>query len=547
MRGRTQGAYCVDRPLKVRAFLAAVTHASSELGAAKGEAMNLRAISGWLLLGLLLGPIACPRGLAQAPAAQSGAAAEKREAPDRPSRLLPADASSLRYITQGAKRLSFVATAGSLPLLGNKGEVTANIFFTAYAIDDKSQQRPVTFVFNGGPGAASAFLQLGALGPRVVNFTDNGAAAVQPVQLADNPDTWLDFTDLVFVDPVGTGYSRSATGTPEADKAFFGVDKDASTMVEFVRLYLTRVGRLLAPVLLTGESYGGFRAALIADRLLSSGIAVRGAVLVSPALEFSMLRANRFSVIPLALLLPSLAVANWELRDGPGGSLEPLAEVERFARGDYLLHLTAGISDDAKIDAALARYTGLAADVIKRHHGRISQRTFTRQFERRTDRLLSSYDATVSTPAPRDGGIHFDPILDRAVTALEPAFGQYVRSELGYKTDLPYLLLNREISEHWDYGTSATRQGFAGALNELQKARTQRPQFAVLIVHGYTDLVTPYSISRYLIDQLAPIETARPIELRVYRGGHMMYLRPASRQAFAQDVRDFYASLTKSP
>jgi carboxypeptidase C (cathepsin A) len=381
----------------------------------------------------------------------------------------------------------------------------------------------------------------------VVNFTDNGAAAVQPVQLADNPDCWLDFTDLVFVDPVGTGYSRSVAGTPEADRAFFGVDKDARAMVEFVRLYLTRAGRLLSPVLLAGESYGGFRAALLADRLLSVGIAVRGAVLISPALEFSMLRANRFAVIPHALLLPSLAVANWEMRDGAGASLETLSEVERFARGDYLLHLSAGISDDAKIDAALARYTGIAVDIIKRHHGRVSGRIFKRQFEKRTDRLLSSYDATVSTPMPRDTGIRFDPILDSAIAALEPAFGQYVRSELGYRTDLPYHLLNREISEHWDYGTSPTQQGFAGALMQLQKARTQRPALGVLIVHGYTDLVTPYSISRFLIDQLAPIETARPIELRVYRGGHMMYLRPASRQALTHDARDFYGRLARSP
>jgi carboxypeptidase C (cathepsin A) len=498
-----------------------------------------------LLLGALLPPAPMTRpALAQTPPAQaeaqpSQAAAEKRE----PVRQPPPEAVSTRSSGQGSSRLTYMATAASLPLLGSKGETTAHIFFTSYTIDDKSRQRPVTFVFNGGPGAASAFLQLGAMGPRAVNFTDNGAAAVEPLQLTDNPDTWLGFSDLVFVDPVGTGFSRSAAGTAEADRAFFGVDKDADAMVEFVRLYLTRAGGLLAPVFLAGESYGGFRAALIANRLISSGISVRGAVLISPALEFSMLHSDPYLLMPLTLILPSLAATHLEMRDGANGPLESLAEVERFARGSYLLHVSAGLNNNAEIDAQLARYTGLDPDVIKRHHSRVGVRTFTREYEKRSDRVLSRYDATVSAPVPRGRRIHFDPILDDAVTALEPAFAQYARAELGYRTDLPYHLLNRAVSGQWDFGTAPTRQGFAGALEELQKARTLRPGLGVLIVHGYTDLVTPYSISRYLVDQLAPIDTARPIELRVYRGGHMMYLRPASRQALARDVRDFYVKL----
>ena len=171
-------------------------------------------------------------------------------------------------------------------------------------------------MFNGGPGAASAFLHLAAMGPRGVNFSANGAAALEPVQLADNPDTWLGFTDLVFVDPVATGYSRSAAGTEEANRAFFGVEKDADAMADFVRLYLTRAGRMLSPVFLVGESYGGFRAVHVAERLLAGGIAVRGAVLISPALEFSLLRGNAYALLPLTLVLPSLAVAHLELRDG---------------------------------------------------------------------------------------------------------------------------------------------------------------------------------------------------------------------------------------
>jgi hypothetical protein len=191
------------------------------------------------------------------PCRTPGARAGGREAD--PSRLFPPDAVSQHALAQGGKRLGYTTRAGSLPLLGSKGEVSARIFSVAYTLDQEAGNRPITFVFNGGPGAASAFLHLGTMGPRAVNFTANGAAALQPVALADNPDAWLDFTDLVFVDPVATGYSRSAAGTEEADKAFFGVEKDADAMADFVRLTLTRAGRTLSPVFLVGESYGGFR------------------------------------------------------------------------------------------------------------------------------------------------------------------------------------------------------------------------------------------------------------------------------------------------
>lgn len=475
-----------------------------------------------------------------APQAQTG------ERPDT-ARLFPPDAVSQHTLAIGDRRLAYTATAGTLPLLGAKGEISARIFSVTYTLDEKAADRPITFVFNGGPGAASAFLHLGALGPRVVNFTANGAMAVQPVALADNPDAWLDFTDLVFVDPVATGYSRSAAGTEEADKAFFGVEKDADAMADFVRLMLTRTGRTLAPVFLAGESYGGFRVALLAQRLVSAGISVRGVVMISPALEFSMLRGNPYVPLPTALALPSIAATHLERRDGPDGSLATLPDVERFARSGYLVHLAAGMKNDADIDRTLANYTGLTPEVIRDHMSRVSVRTFTREYEKRGDRVLSRYDGTVTAPVPRRSDIRFDPILDGTTTVLTPAFAQYARGELGYRTDLEYRLLNREVSGRWDFGTTANRQGFAGSLEELQQARTHSPGMGVLITHGYTDLVTPYGVSQYLIDQLAPLEGARPVELKVYRGGHMMYLRPTSRRAITQDTRAFYRSILKGP
>ena len=410
-----------------------------------------------LLLTLPLVPATADTILAHAPAAGEvkGAVSPDRREPSRPPP--PADAQSRHSIGQGNSRLAYTATAGTLPLSGTKGDVAANIFHVAYTLDERRPERPVTFVFNGGPGAASAFLHIAAMGPRAVNFSANGAAALEPVQLADNPDTWLGFTDLVFVDPVATGYSRSAAATDEADRAFFGVDKDADAVADFVRLYLTRSGRTLSPVFLVGESYGGFRAALLAKRLLSAGIAVRGAVLISPALDFSMLRNNPYALLPMALVLPSLAAAHLELRDGLQASLDTLPEVERFARERYLVHLASGLRNDPEIDRTLARYTGLAPDVIRRHHSRVSVRTFSREYEERADRALSRYDAVVSAPVPRRSEARFDPILDGAVAVLTPAFTHYARAELGYRTDAPYWLLNREASGRWDYGTSATR------------------------------------------------------------------------------------------
>ena len=431
-----------------------------------------------------------------------------------------------------------------MPLFGPKGEIAAKVFYVSYAVEGASG-RPVTFAFNGGPGASSGFLHMGALGPRVVPFSETGAEPVRPVQLADNADSWLAFTDLVFIDPVGTGYSRTAAGGEEAEHAYWGVDKDADSIEEFINLYLARAGRELSPVYLAGESYGGFRAALLADRLLAKGVQVKGAIMISPALEFSMLGAHQFDVLPLTFALPSLAAAHIEMRDGLKAPLDAVREAEIFARTLYLVHIVEGLKQDEAVVAKLAELTGLEASVIAKHHGRVSASLFVREYEKRKDRALSRYDATVSVPVPRpEDNDHFDPILDGAVTALRPATVNYIRQELGFRTDLEYRLLNRSANGHWDFGTKPSRQGYAGSLDELEKARVRNGDLKVLIAHGYTDLVTPYAMSLYLVSQLRPIEGAAPIDVRVYRGGHMMYLRPASRAELSRDAGSLYETRT---
>jgi carboxypeptidase C (cathepsin A) len=363
------------------------------------------------------------------------------------------------------------------------------------------------------------------------------------IALADNPDSWLPFTDLVFVDPPGTGFSRPTDPGEEGQKAFYGVDQDADAMRDFVRLYLTRNSRPLAPTYVVGESYGGFRAALLAKRLLQAGIRVHGAMLISPALEFSMLRGDDYALVPLALDLPPIVASHLERTGGIGAPFELVREAETFARSAYLVSLAQGLSMSEAMVAQLAKMTGLDAKVIARHHGRVSTELFRREIQRNTDRSISRYDGAVSAALPRPSSHSgIDPILDVAVTVLSPLMVSYTRDQLGYKTDLPYELLNREVNAKWEFGFKGGRQGFAGSLDDLQEARTLNPELKVLVAHGYTDLVTTYTVSEFLIGQLPPIEKARPIEFRVYRGGHMMYMRPASRKALTDDARSIYGA-----
>lgn len=454
--------------------------------------------------------------------------------------LLPKPSVSDHTVAMNGRRLDYQAEAGTLSLLGGKGDVTAEIFYTAYTLKpggnkEDIAKRPITFVFNGGPGAASAYLHLGALGPRVIETAPDGSFLPPPQKLADNPDTWLDLTDLVFVDPVGTGYSREAPGQDTG--SFWGVNQDASAMGAFIRLFLAQSGRTGSPVFLAGESYGGFRAALLAKTLPEdAGISPSGIVLISPALEFSLVRPDEFELLHWALDLPALAAVNLHSQGIAGKEFaEKLAEAERFATGDYLLALASGLEPGGRqASARVAELTGLALPLVQQNFARISSTLFAREFARAKGQVLSLYDGTIGTadiaPESSHGG-GADPVLDRSVPVLTSAFVDYVRNELNFRTDISYRVLNGEISGKWDYGTGPSRQGYAGVLDDLQEARSLNPSLGVLVVHGNTDLVTPYMESRFLLGQLPTLPGAKPIRSEVLDGGHMMYLRPDSRAA----------------
>ena len=473
------------------------------------------------------------------------------EAGQRPSGggllgLLPPPSTTRHTLALPDRPLDYTATAGTLPLRDGKGQTTAEIFSVAYTAEPASPERPVTFVFNGGPGAASAFLNLGGLGPRSVALSETGTFLPPPSRVVDNPDTWLAFTDLVFVDPVGTGYSRAADDSEDGERRFWGVNQDASAMAAFVRLWLARAGRMTSPVFLAGESYGGFRAALL-TRVLpeESGIAPSGAVLISPALEFALIHPEEYDLLPWALYLPSMAAVNLERHGVKGPEFDArLAEAERFAMSDYLVALAHGPGGlPPGLQDRLVSLTGLPPEVVAQSHGRVSPSRFVKEYLRPQGRVLSRYDGLLDGPdpdprSPEPRGP--DAVLDRSVPVWTTAFVDYVRGELGYQTDITYRLLNHDIAGKWDYGSTPSRQGFAGVLDDLQTGRTINPTLQVLIVGGHVDLVTPYLASRYLVDQLPALAGAAPITVRAYPGGHMVYMRPESRRMLAGDARALY-------
>ncbi|HUC50122.1 MAG TPA: carboxypeptidase [Xanthobacteraceae bacterium] len=462
--------------------------------------------------------------------------------------LLPADSVTEHSISLPSGRLAYTATAGTFSLFDTSGQRSAAIFYTAFvAKSDSAAPRPVTFVFNGGPGAASAFLNLGLVGPRIAEFGMDGRDGSK-VKLVDNPDSWLAFTDLVLIDPVGTGWSRAAK--PDGAKAFWGVDEDAESMAKVIALYVAKNSRAAAPKFILGESYGGFRAAKVARVLQSDqGIMVSGIVMLSPLLEGAFQFGGDRFALGAALQLPSLAAAKLE-RDGKF-STEALAQAEHFALTDYLTTLAGPPlqGDAAKaFYARVAGFTGLSPDVLAETRGFIRS-NYVKNLYPGSHKIVSHYDATFASddpfpesPAPSGP----DPILDGVIRGYGSAFVGYARDELGFKTDMTYNLLASEISHRWDWGSGGRNP--PSVADDLRVLLALTPSFRLLIAHGYSDMVTPYSGTRYVLQHLPRFEgqegqaISERAELKLYRGGHMFYLDPASRKAFTADARSIYAS-----
>ena len=457
----------------------------------------------------------------------------------------PADSTTQHRFAIAGAATDFTVTAATLPFNDEQGERQAGIFYVAYTRDGADATgRPVTFVFNGGPGASSAYLHLGALGPRMIDIGPVGQLPAPSAPPVDNPDHWLDLTDLVFIDPVGTGYSR-AYG--DGGKRHWGQAEDLASLASFIYRYLGAAGRRASPVYLAGESYGGFRAARLPELLASKHrVEVAGAFLISPALEFSLISGDSFALLPDVLRLPSYAAVLLE-RSGTA-TADALAEAERFALGPYLTALAATPRNDtlmAEIVREVARFTGLPEAVIARHDGRVPLGVFVKE-ARRADKLLSSrYDGSTTGPDPRPDSARArgDALFDPLRMVLTESMTAYLAG-LGVRTDLPYILSSGQVLQQWNWRSGmGGRDGYAGAAEALSDTLERNRAFKVAIAHGMTDLVTPYLTSRYVIDHLPASLTTGRVSLSVHPGGHMMYLRAVSRAGLhGQAARLYRAS-----
>jgi carboxypeptidase C (cathepsin A) len=436
-------------------------------------------------------------------------------------------------ITVNGKTLHYTATAGRLPIKREDGKTEAQMFFVAYTLDDQTaSKRPLTFAFNGGPGSSSIWLHMGALGPKRVVLQPDGFMPPAPYRLEDNPYTLLDKSDLVLVDAIGTGFSRAAD--TEMFKKFWGVQGDIEAFSEFIRLYITRNERWSSPLYLFGESYGTTRSAGIAGYLADKGISFNGITLLSTVLNFETLISNKTNDQAYVFLVPSFTmIAGYHHKLAPDLAQDmnqARQESQRWASTDYALALDKGDAltpeERQKTISQLARYTGLSPDIIDQANLRVDVRKFTHYLLIDQKLRVGRLDGRFTGPDPN--GLLDTPFYDPSGSEPTPpftsTFNNYVRTELGYKTDMPYYVSAQQAGfEKWDWGSSI--QGFPDTATALRQAMVKNPYLKVFVMEGYYDLATPYAAANYTIDHLdiGP-KYHQNISFATYDAGHMVYL-----------------------
>lgn len=464
----------------------------------------------------------------------------ERSAPE--GRRLPADSITQHALELPGRTLRFTATAGSLPLTDPEGKLQAEIGYVAYTLDGADRaSRPVTFALNGGPGAASAYLHLGVLGPWRLPLDGPTISPSAPVSLTPNAETWLDFTDLVFIDPVDTGYSRAVGSGEDIQNRYFTVDGDATYLAAAIARWLRTSDRLASPKFYIGESYGGFRGPLIAQKLQGDyGAAFSGLVLLSPVLDFGWFSQPRHAPWVHAARLPSLAAAALEAK-GPV-TREKLKEAEAYAAGEYLTDLMRGLQDPAaveRVSGRIAALTGIDSALARRMAGRTDMNAFQHALGA-PGRVVSAYDTGISGYDPEPTAVlsrFEDPLLTAMTAPLTSAIVDHLARTLNWKvSDARYNLLNGSVNGQWRWGRG---RGQPESVGELRQALALDGKLRLLVVHGFTDLVTPYFASQLLLNQLPDFGPDR-VSLAVYPGGHMFYSRAGSRAAFRDDALRLY-------
>lgn len=473
-------------------------------------------------------------------------ASPESDAPKPSAIPVPDPVTRSHQVTVGGKVLSYTTTAGQLPIRNEKFETEANLYFTAYTLDnpDPSKPRPLTFTFNGGPGSASVWLHMGGLAPRRVEMHDNGDMPRPPYKLIDNEYTWLADTDLVFIDPVDTGYSRATN--EENAKKHKGVDGDLASVGEFIRLYLSKYQRWNSPLFLSGESYGTFRSAGLTGYLADRGIIFNGIILISSVLAMNTLRFTFGNDLPYQLYLPTYAATAWyhgqlDKKYQKMAIRDFLDEVEAWVESDYVQALSLGDRLDpakrAEIAARIAAYTGLSLEYVDLSNIRIGISQFCKELMRderltvgRIDSRYKGRDKSGVSERP-----DYDPSLNVIWPPFTTAINHYFRTELGYENDLEYHIL-RSLDWNWGGGEN----GHADTSVLMREAMAKNPYMRVYIASGYYDLATPYYATLYTLNHMGLDETAHErLTLEEFEVGHMVYVEKNALAKLQQDVSAF--------
>jgi carboxypeptidase C (cathepsin A) len=452
-----------------------------------------------------------------------------------------ADKTAHQTLQIGGKTLNYDATVGSLPVLDDKGKTIAEVMFIAYTVPGAN--RPVTFALNGGPGASSVYLNLGAIGPKRVQFGAEGNSPSDPATLIDNQGTWLDFTDLIFIDPVGTGFSRARVSEDEAKKKFYAADADIEYLSRIVYDWLVKNSRLMSKKYIVGESYGGFRGPRITHYLQTRlGAAMNGMVLVSPYLEPAADNNGDLSPLPWMLTLPSISAANLERQ----GKLTDAAmtEIINYTRGEYVTDLLKGRSDPQALERIVKRVTdlsGLDPTFVRRAGGRLETQAYLREVYRAAGKLGSRYDSNVTewdpfpfAPEQRTN----DPLLDAIIAPTTTAMVDFITRTVGWKHDGRYNALSYEVNHLWSGNDEINK----GSVTQLRQSVAIDPKMQVLIVHGWDDLSCPFMASKLIVDQMPLMGDPNRVQVKEYPGGHMFYSRDSSSAALRSDVMRVYAA-----
>jgi carboxypeptidase C (cathepsin A) len=453
---------------------------------------------------------------------------------------LPAEAHTQQSIELGGKPLHYTVTVGAFPVRDGDGKTAGQVVVTAYTVE--GENRPVTFAMNGGPGASSVYLNFGAIGPKHLQAGNDGDSPSDPTVLSDNQGTWLDFTDLVFIDPVGTGFSRASVPEADAKKLFYSTTPDIEYLSRVIYDWLVKNSRLSSKKYFVGESYGGYRGPRITHYLQAQlGVAMNGVVLVSPYLNPTIEDGGDLSPVPWMMTLPSITAAHLEREN----KLTPqaMADVIAYTRGDYATTLLKGRSDPDATQRMIQHVTelsGLDPAFVKYSGGRLETGAYLREVFREQGKLGSVYDSNVTmfdpfpfSPEQRAN----DPILASMIAPMTTAMVDFVTRTVGWKVDARYNALSSDVNRQWDRSGNDLRRG---AVPDLREAIAADPKLRVLIVHGWNDLSCPFMGSVLTADQIPVMGDPTRVAVREFPGGHMFYTRESSRVELRKEVMELY-------